>query len=233
MRKLFLALTLLALAPTAAPAAITRPPVVVELYTAQGCSACRTATDHVAELSDDPGVLTLTFGVDYWDYLGWPDSFAQPVFAERQRAYAKTMALREVYTPQVVIDGRYQTVGSRIDQVDALVDQAGKAPRDPPDMMFLGRTKVAVGSGPLPRGGAEVWLIRYDPREIEITPKRGDNRGETLTHKNVVRQAVRLGGWWGRPTAFRLPPLKPDGLKTVILLQAKGGRILGVLQEKS
>ena len=232
MRRILVFLALIALAPSTTLAAQPKPPVVVELFTAQGCSSCRAANDHLAQIADDPGVLALTFAVDYWDYLGWRDTFAQPAFVDRQRAYARKLAIREVYTPQVVIDGRYQAGGARTDRVDALVAEAAKAPRNPPDMQFLGKTRVAVGSGPLPRGGAEVWLIRYDPREQEITPRKGDNRGETLVHKNVVRQVARLGAWTGRPTAYRTPKATEDGLKTVVILQAsKGGRILAVLME--
>jgi len=236
MKRALLFLLLLVLAPVIAPtasAAGAKPPtVLVELYTAQGCSSCRAANDHLARIADQPGVLALTFAVDYWDYLGWPDTFAQPAFAERQRAYAKAMSIREVYTPQVVVNGRYQTGGVRSEQIDELVAKAEDDPRNPPDMLFMVNGRVAVGSGPLPRGGAEVWLVRYDPRQIEVTPRRGDNRGETLVHRNVVRQMVRLGPWYGRPTAYRLPKAEEDGLKTAVILQgARGGRVLGVLVE--
>ena len=235
MRRFLPLLALLALAPLSALAApAAKPPVVVELFTAQGCSSCRAANAHLADLADDPGVLALTFAVDYWDYLGWRDTFAQPIFAERQKAYARKLALREVYTPQVVIDGRLQTGGARADKVDALVAQAAKGPHNPPDMLFMLNGRIAVGSGPAPRGGADVWLIRYDPRAVEITPKKGDNRGEAVVHKNVVRQVARLGTWYGRPSAYRQPKATEDGLKTVVIVQgAKGGRILGVLAEKT
>ncbi|MDO9336068.1 MAG: DUF1223 domain-containing protein [Caulobacteraceae bacterium] len=235
MRRFLPLLALLAFAPMSAfAAAAPKPPVVVELFTAQGCSSCSAANSHLADLADDPGVLALTFAVDYWDYLGWRDTFAQPAFAERQKAYARRLAVREVYTPQVVVDGRFQTGGVRADKVDALVAQAAKAPRNPPDMLFMLNGRIAVGSGPAPRGGADVWLVRYDPRSIEITPKKGDNRGEAMVHKNIVRQVARLGSWVGRPTAFRPPKATEDGLKTVVIVQgAKGGRILGVLAEKT
>ena len=100
MRKALFAFVLLLLFPTASPA-LARPPVVVELFTAQGCSSCGVANATVADLAKRPDVLALTFAVDYWDYLGWPDTFAKPEFTERQRAYARKLALREVYTPQV------------------------------------------------------------------------------------------------------------------------------------
>jgi hypothetical protein len=236
MRRALLSLFLMAVVPAmaasaqAAPAA--RQPVVIELYTAQGCSSCRKANEHLAELAEKPGVLALTFAVDYWDYLGWPDSFAQPAFADRQKAYARKLNVREVYTPQVVVDGRSQTGGVKLEKIEALVAEAARTPVNPPDMLFLRNGRIAVGSGPVPRGGAEVWIVRYDPRELTITPKRGDNRGVPVVHRNVVRQLAKLGAWSGSPTAYRTPKPSEDGLKTVILVQAaRGGKIIGVLVE--
>jgi hypothetical protein len=91
-----------------------------------------------------------------------------------------------------------------------------------------------VGSGRAGKGGADVWLIRYDPRAAEVQVKAGDNRGETVVQKNVVREVKRLGAWRGRPTAYRLPPVSDDGLKSVVILQAgRGGRVLSVGQPKT
>jgi hypothetical protein len=210
-----------------------KPPVVVELFTAQGCSSCGKANQVVADLADDKGVLALTYSVDYWDYLGWTDTFAKPAFAARQRAYAQKFSLRDVPTPQVVVAGRQQASGAKAEAVQLLVKDAAKASSNPPDMEFVGGgQRVAIGSGPAPRGGGEVWLVRYDPREQDIAIKRGDNRGQTLVHRNVVRELVRLGPWNGRPKLFRLPASGDDDLKTVIIVQgAKGGRVIGVLQE--
>jgi len=223
MRKAALfSLTLLAL-PSAAAA---KPPVVVELYTAQGCASCGEANARVAKLADKPGVLALTFPVDYWDYLGWADTFAKPEFTARQKAYEAKLALREPYTPQVIVDGAAQASAAKPDKVERLVAEAEKAPRNPPDIHFVG-TRVYVGSARAPRGGGEVWLIRYDPREQDVAVKSGDNKGQTIPQKNVVRELKRLGAWRGRPTAFRLPAASEDGLKTVVLLQgAHGGRVL-------
>jgi hypothetical protein len=227
MRKAALfSLTLLALPTTVA----ARPPVVVELFTAQGCGSCGQANANLEKLAERKGVLALTFPVDYWDYLGWSDTFAKPEFAERQKAYVAKLALREPYTPQVVIDGRKQAPGLQSDQVDKLVREAARAPRNPPDILFIGDGRVDVGGGPLPKGGAEVWLVRYDPREQDVVVRSGDNRGQTVTHKNVVREVVKLGPWRGRPRAYRLPA-KGEGLESVVLLQgAAGGRILAVGQ---
>lgn len=231
MRKAALfSLILLALPLSAA----ARTPVVVELFTAQGCASCGEANANVARLADKPGLLALTFSVDYWDYLGWADTFARPEFAERQEAYVARLSLREPYTPQVVVDGQAQTSGSKADKVDKLVREASKAQRNPPDIHFVGSARVYVGSARPPKGGGEVWLIRYDPREQEVAVRSGDNKGQILPHRNVVREVVRLGGWRGRPAAFRLPPASEEGLKTVVLVQAgHGGRMLGVGEPKA
>ena len=231
MRKAALLALFLAALPAAAAA---KTPVVVELYTAQGCGACVEPDAHVAKMADDPGVLVLTLPVDYWDYLGWADTFAKPEFADRQKAYVAKLALREPYTPQVVVDGRVQATGVKPDRVDKLVKDAEKLPHDPPDIRFVAAGKrVDVGSGHMPKGGAEVWLVRYDPREQDVAVKAGDNKGQTIVQKNVVREVVRLGAWKGKPTSFKLPAAAEEGLKTVVLVQAAhGGRILGVGQKK-
>ena len=204
-----------------------RTPIVVELFTSQGCSSCATSGDLIGDLTGRPNVLALTFSVDYWDYLGWADTFAKPEFAERQREYLKRLAVRGGgVTPQVVVDGRLQAAAVRPDQVDALVKQAAKLTRDPPDLEVKA-SRAIVGSGRAPRGGADVWLIRYDPAVQSVLVKRGDNRGRTVVERNVVRELIRLGGWPGRSKAYRLPKPTIEGLKTVIVVQAAdGGRIL-------
>jgi len=215
-------------------AAAARQPVVVELYTAQGCASCGEANAFVAKLAEKPGVLALTFPVDYWDYLGWADTFAKPEFSVRQKAYVAKLALREPYTPQVVVDGAAQASGSKADKVARLVADARKGPHDPPDIHFVGEGRVYVGSGRPPRGGGDVWLIRYDPRDQEVAVKSGDNKGQTIPQKNVVRELKRLGAWRGRPVAFHLPAASEDGLKTVVLLQgAHGGRVLAAGEPKA
>ena len=230
MRKVPVLLLMLAALPAAAWA---KSPVLVELYTAQGCASCDDADAYVAKLADQAGVLVLTFPVDYWDYLGWTDTFAKPEFADRQKAYVAKLALREPFTPQVVVDGRFQGSAVQTDHVEALIKTARKAVRDPPDIRFVSAGKrVDVGSGHAPKGGGEVWLIRYDPRAQEVSVKSGENRGQTIVQRNVVRQVARLGAWKGDPASFRLPAASEDGLKTVVLVQgAHGGRVLGLKAE--
>jgi hypothetical protein len=230
MRRAVAILSGLAVILSAGAAFAARPPVVVELFTAQGCSSCGPANASVAALAGRDDVLPLTFSVDYWDYLGWKDTFAQKAFTDRQHAYAKKLGLREVYTPQVVIDGRVQASGVRPAQVDALLQTQTRALRFPPDMEWRGDTRVAVGSGRAPAGGAEVWLVRFDARAQDVAVRRGDNRGQTIEHRNVVRQLVRLGPWAGRPRLYRLPPPSEDGLTSAVLVQGvAGGAMIGTL----
>ena len=195
-------------------------PVVVELFTAQGCAGCPDANEVVAELAERPGVIALTFPVDYWDYLGWQDTFARPEFGERQRAYQAALRLRGVYTPQVVVDGRRQVAGSRRDAVEAAVSEAAGQRTWPPEMRFMeDGERVAVGSGRAPEGGAEVWLVRYHQGPEAVLVREGENRGATVRHANVVRQLVRLGEWTGAPRMFRLPEPSEADLGTVVLVQ--------------
>jgi hypothetical protein len=214
-------------------AAAARQPVVVELFTSQGCSACVAADKLLDQLADRPGVLALTFAVDYWDYLGWNDTYAKPEFSARQKAYMQRQSLRDLYTPQVIIDGKGQAAGAEPKKIDASIDRARRARTRAPPMRFVRRSHVQIGPGHRPEGGAEVWLIRYDPALHTVKVKRGENRGQTLAQRNVVRELVRLGAWSGKRRSYALPATAPgdSGLKTCILLQmAKGGRILGVLQ---
>ena len=202
-------------------------PVVVELFTAQGCSDCPEANQLLMRLADDKDVIALTFPVDYWDYLGWKDTFARPEFSARQRAYRKAMNLRDVYTPQIVVDGARQLTAVEADEVEAAVREEARRPVDPPDMQFMGADRVAVGTGRVPRGGASVWLVRYEDEVQEVAVRRGENRGQTVRHGNVVRELVKIGDWRGRPKIFRMPKAHIGGLRTVVLVQSnRTGRIV-------
>jgi hypothetical protein len=200
-----------------APAEVT----VVELFTAQGCAACPQANAAVADLTERPGVLVLTYSVDYWDYLGWPDTFARPDFTARQRAYQQRLGLRDVYTPQVIIDGHDQISGARTDDMLALVDTAVSQRRYPPEIEFRedGRG-VGIGSGRAPQEGAEVWLVRYQPGAQLVQVRGGENRGQVIPHANVVRSLESLGEWRGRPILLPLPDGRDD-LGVAILVQSR------------
>ena len=226
MRVALLASLIIGLSPISAAA---KSPVVVELFTAQGCASCGEANAELEALAARPDLLALTFPVDYWDYLGWPDTFAKPEFTERQKAYVARFALREPYTPQIVVDGRAQAGGLQADKIEKLIGLAAAAPHRDLDIAFIGARRVDVGSGVAPRSGAEVWLVRFDPREQDVAVKKGDNRGQTVRHINVVREVKKLGTWRGRPMAFRLPVAVEEGLSSAILVQnPNGGRVIGV-----
>ncbi|HLK26925.1 MAG TPA: DUF1223 domain-containing protein [Caulobacteraceae bacterium] len=204
--------------------AIAQPsPVVVELYQSQGCSSCPPADANVNALADRPGVLVLSFGVTYWDDLGWRDTFADPAYTRRQWDYAHGLHHAEVATPEVVIDGRRDLVGNDPRELAAAIRAAG-APSGA--TLALGPGRVVIGAGRAPAGGADVWLVRYDPRTLNVAVKRGENGGKTLPHRNVVRSLVRVGRWTGASVGFAVPKADPV-LKTAILVQAaNGGPIL-------
>ena len=228
-----LSLILICLASPAVPAlAREQGPVVVELFTSQGCGACTKANALVADLADRKDVLALTFPVDYWDYLGWKDTFARTEFSARQRAYMRAAGQREVFTPQVVVDGAPQADRAAVDKAPSLIKAALKAAPPEPEIQ-LAHGRVAVGSGPAPRGGADVWLVRYEAQPQETEVKAGENQGVTVVYRNVAVGLQRLGTWSGRPRVFALsePASRGSEVKLAVLLQARaGGRIIGALK---
>ena len=187
----------------------------------------------VERAAAEPGVVALTYGVDYWDYLGWNDTFARPKFAERQRAYRSALRLRGVSTPEVVIDGRRQVSGARGAELEAAIGEEADRHVWPPQIEFRETgDRVGVGSGRLPVGGAEVLAVTYTPGAQVVQVRAGENRGQAVRHVNVVRDVVRLGDWRGRPALFDLPA-SAEGQGVVILIQAKGDRrILGAAVRK-
>ena len=228
MRKAALVFLLGVSLAASAGAAFALPSVVVELFTSQGCSSCVRSGELIAALDARPRVLTLTFPVGYWDYMGWRDTLAKPEFDDRQRAYMRTLALRDVYTPQVVVDGRLQVAAVDSGAIDRLVKTASRTPSDPPQVS-LGKAKLTIGAGAAPGGGADVWLVRYRPGDQSVRVLAGSNRGKTIVEHNVVRELQRLGAWRGRPVRFHVPASSDKDLKTVVIVQAvRSGRILAV-----
>ncbi|HEY8003714.1 MAG TPA: DUF1223 domain-containing protein [Phenylobacterium sp.] len=199
------------------------PLQVVELFTSQGCSSCPPADLAVAAISARPGVLALSFGVTYWDDLGWKDTFAQKKFTERQWDYAHGLGHGNVGTPQVVVNGRADTVGQSVADIDQTLRRATLAAGGPALTLQPARVAIAGAAPPRP---AQVWLVRYDPNVLQVPVKRGENTGKTLPIKNVVRELTSLGAWTGGAKAFAIPA-GPAGLKTAVLVQAgRGGPIL-------
>jgi hypothetical protein len=200
-------------------------PVVVELFTAQGCAGCPEANARFESVATEPGVIALTYAVDYWDYLGWQDTFARPEFAQRQRAYRKPLRLRDVSTPQVVIDGRRQVAGATTPALQSAIDEEAARRVFPPEIEFReDGDRVGVGSGRVPAGGAEVVAVVFTPGPQEVVIARGDNRGRTVRHMNVVRSVRTLGEWSGRPALYALPRAREADQAVAVLVQARGDR---------
>lgn len=205
-------------------------PVVVELFTSQGCSSCPPADALAEKLAKDRAVLVLSRPVTYWDRLGWKDTLASPANTALQRAYAaRGFDKNGVYTPQIVVDGRGGTVGSRESAVRKLVAQAAQA--DKP-MLEIGRkpggdfaVTVAGASG----GTGELVLAALRSR-ITVGIGSGENGGRKVTYTNVVRHERKLGDWNGGDATFALPAadLKRAGADRYALLLRKpgGGKVL-------
>lgn len=203
-------------------------PVVVELFTAQGCASCPQANQMLAEIASQRGVIAVTYPVDYWDYLGWPDTFAKPEFTARQRAYVTRLKVKQIYTPEVVISGRREAPAVELDRVNEVIEADAVTRQRGPAIGFARRgQRVVVSAGTGLRGGVDLWLVRYDPVRRDVRVRAGENAGKTVTHVNVVRELTRLGSWNGRARTYPVGEPPAPGLATLVLLQgAKGGPIL-------
>lgn len=212
-----------AVAVSSAPAADVVHPAVVELYQSQGCSSCPPANANLNALADRPEILALSFAVTYWDRLGWRDRFASPAFTARQWSYAKAGGRSTVATPQMIVNGRGVLVGgdpARVAEALRRYDRAG----GPELTVARGRLVIAAGRTP---AAATVWLVRYDPRTIEVAVKAGENAGRTLPHRNIVRALAPLGRWTGAPAEFAIPTGGDPAWRAAVLVQAgEGGPIV-------
>ena len=162
----------------------------------------------------------------YWDYLGWKDSFAQPAFTQRQHDYAAALHHDGVFTPQVVINGRGDVVGVNRGELGQALQRFARNGDGVALTLSAGKVTVA-GSGT----GA-VYLVRYDPRIVQIPIKAGENGGRTLPHRNVVRELVHLGKFNGGSQGWALPKAKQAGLKTAVLVQSgTAGPIIAAVRD--
>jgi hypothetical protein len=198
------------------------PPIVVELFTSQGCSSCPPADAFLTDLARQRrDVLALAFHVTYWDYLGWKDPFSLDAATARQRNYARYLGEDGVYTPQMVVDGTTGFVGSsRSSGLNAIAGAAHKSVmvrlgREGPDLV------ITVGAG---AGQAKVLLVGFDPAH-ETQIGRGENGGRKLLETNIVRSLTPVATWTGSDAVLRQTP--PAGEAFAVLLQAGDGRIIG------
>jgi hypothetical protein len=206
-------LSMLVLLPAVAPAAGLQ---VVELYQSQGCSSCPPANAVLAQIADRPDVIALNFSVTYWDRLGWKDSFAQPAFTRRQWDYAHAAGRENVATPQMIINGRAAVVGSNRAEVEAAIRAYARTGAEP--VIAAANGSVTIGSTAA-QPPSTVWLVRYDPRSIDVPVRAGENGGKTLPHREIVRDLIALGTWHGASAHFAVPPKRDSALRSVIIVQ--------------
>jgi hypothetical protein len=227
MTKIGLLSALLCLSLGIAPLHAGERPIVVELFTSEGCSSCPPADALLAELVGRPDVLALSFHVDYWDRLGWKDPFSSPDATQRQQSYADLLGLATVYTPQMVVDGRWQAVGSDRSEVEQALGSARRNREGVPMALAVdnGRARITLGPGGNGVAG-NLLLIGFDRRHATAV-SRGENGGRTLSHVDVVRSIEEIGQFDGERRAFDVP-IRSPGDRVAAILQARDGRVLGV-----
>jgi hypothetical protein len=219
-----------AAAALAGPAQAGQSKVVVELLTSQGCSSCPPADAFLVELAKRDDVIALSFHVDYWNYIGWQDPFSFKGATRRQHAYRAGMGLRYVYTPQMVIGGALEHVGSGRAAVLNKIDALRAAPRIDVTAKHAGDHALSVSFGAGRAGAADVWLVSYDGlHTTEI--RRGENEGVTLKNAHVVRSMRRIGSWSGKAETMTVT-LKDGEMAgrtgcAVIVQKPGGGQIIG------
>ncbi|NDW05549.1 DUF1223 domain-containing protein [Jiella sp. 40Bstr34] len=202
--------------------AASRPVTVVELFTSQGCSSVPPANRNVMNLEKRPDLLPLSFSVTYWDQLGWKDTFGAEAFTTRQRDYEPSLGRDGPFTPQVVVNGRHDTVGNKAEALRAMV--AGAKPPAEVAIDITGNV-VKIGTGIAPSSGADVWVVRYRPGVQSVDIARGENAGTTLPVPNVVTDIKHVGRWLGVGMSFSAPASEA-GVKTAVIIQKPGGPIL-------
>jgi hypothetical protein len=202
-------------------------PTLLELFTSEGCSSCPPADELLAELAGRPDVLALSFHVDYWDRLGWKDPFSSPDATRRQHGYADLLGLATVYTPQMVVDGRWQAAGSDRSEVEQALGSSRHNRDDVPIALAVdhGRAQITLGQGG-DGVAATLILIGFDCRHVSAVA-RGENGGRTLSHVDVVRSIEEVAQFDVRARAVEVPIRSPSD-RLAAVLQARDGKVIGV-----
>jgi hypothetical protein len=216
--------------------AVAEPKALIELFTSQGCSSCPPADKLLGELAADPSLIAISDPIDYWDYLGWKDTLAMPGHSARQRAYAHVRGDREVYTPQVVVNGSADVLGSDRTAIERAVAQTDQkaAVMSLPVLLSLGGNVLNINVQA--RGGGhpgEVWLCPL-AHTVTVAIGRGENHGHTITYHNVVRGWIKLDDWNGLDANWTTPisDIKADDIDAAVVMVQEGvhekpGIILG------
>lgn len=219
------------LACLAIPVAAQTRPVVVELYTSQGCNSCPPADELLGMLTERTDVIALSLHVDYWDYLGWKDELAAPAFTKRQRAYARALGERTVFTPQMIVQGQASIVGTHERELERQI----RALQAEPSLVSLSADRdhgtMSVTLAPTGASAPEsvVFCVEYSPLET-VGIERGENAGMRIDYANVVKSWRRIGDWDGRgPATFSAELM--GGMPVVVIVQETGnGPILAAMK---
>ena len=201
---------------------------VLELFTSQGCSSCPPADKLLGELAADPNIVALSLPIDYWDYLGWKDTLADPRHTARQRAYSRVRGDHEVYTPQIVVNGSLHALGSDREAVEAAIAKS----RENPTTLALpvtvstadGHLAVSVPEGNNLRLPAVIWVAGL-ARSVTVGIKRGENKGKTITYHNVARRWLKVDDWKGTAHTWTVPLPdieRGDGVNSAAVLVQSG-----------
>lgn len=220
--------------------ALAQPRTVVEFFTSQSCRVCVPADKLAMRLAKDPNLLVLSFNVDYWDYLGWHDTFSKPEFTQRQRVYSRTRGDKNIYTPQVVVNGRNELAGAAEPLIMArLNSESGDRERifiEPKVRLTPNQLEADFGRGQLEAGWiGTIWLISYRHRaDVEVHSQTAPVT--KLSYANVVTSITAVGVWNGEPMSIAVPKDSlfqngNDGVAIVVQLTAKGklGPIIGAV----
>jgi hypothetical protein len=206
------------------------PRAVVELFTSQGCSSCPPADQIIGELAKDPNVIALSMPIEYWDYLGWKDTLADSRFSARQKAYSQMRGDRDVYTPQVIVNGSANVIGSDRAGIESAILNTQKSVgvmSVPVTMTLSGKqinVSVAASKATTP-GHGEVWICSVS-KAVPISIGRGENRGRQVTYYNVVRNILKVGDWNGSSGSWSVPleNVSRDGVDAAVVYVQDGNR---------
>jgi hypothetical protein len=193
-------------------AVLAQPRAVIELFTSQGCSSCPPADQLLGEFGEDPSIIAMSLPISYWDYLGWKDTLAIAGHSSRQRAYSRERGDREVYTPQAIINGSVQALGSDRAAIENAIEESRKHPEvlTLPVSLSVTGGEIKVSTTATIPGTGEVWLCSLS-KAVPVVIGRGENRGRTITYHNVVRRWSKLGDWDGAPATWTLPVSAAEG----------------------
>ena len=199
---------------------------VLELFTSQGCASCPPADALLRKLAERDDIIAISLPVSYWDHLGWKDTLAREAFNNRQYRYAKARGDRDVYTPQMVVNGLTHVVGSRHEEIESALAKTGRLldPVTVPITVRLQNDMVEIETGAAPAGSTyrmgQIFVVCYES-SVDVAIRRGENTGRSISYTNVVREWLPAGKWKGEPARFKFKIPRTESFDAIaVLLQA-------------